>query len=383
MEDNFIKPKDSIKLDKNAYLQWTFENTFNLTVDEILIYVNSMATSGSETIEWELETNAYRAYLEDKKSNVIKLELLEHENFFEFITLKLVMDPSRVDSFFNSSEKWESQIHMTVKFKSDENLKQSRIIEWIPNAKKSEPKELSFIDKLLCKKPSDGRIFIEKGRNTYVIGNKEPQERKRKCPLFRFIIAIDETAEFSKGSKGSIQPKLREAVNKLIKKLVTRKEAYSIGLVVVRFGGIMHEESRKTGNEGPFHKQVHGDKSIYEFAPFPDAKLSDEMFEEYVKSVAPKRKPSEEILLPPLPPPSDQPQETTSFLNDSDVENFNQNVFVEKEEETDNEEKTEVQLDFMQARRFIHHLLHFVFNFKFSQDWCTERIDFFVSTYNV
>ena len=361
VEEKFIKPKDSIKSRNTAYLQWTFENTFNLTVDEISIYVNSMATSGSETIEWELETNAYRGYLEDKKSNVIKLELLENQNFCEFITLKLVMDPTKVDSFFNSSDKWESQIHMTVKFKHDDNLRKARIVEWIPNARppKIEPK-LTFIDKLLC-------------------ALEDRQE-------FRFIIAIDETAELSKGSKGSIQPKLREAVNNLIKKLIVnmKEEAvYLIGLVVVRFGGIMHEESPKTGNEGPFHKQVHGDKSIYEFAPFPDAKLSDEMFEEYVKSVAPKRKPSEEILLPPLPPSSDQPQETTSFLNDSDVENFNQNVFVEKEEEMDNEEKTEVQLDFMQARRFIHHLLDSVFNFDFSLDWCTERIDFFVSTYNV
>ena len=57
-----------------------------------------------------------------------------------------------------------------------------------------------------------------------------------------------------------------------------KNEHNSFGLVVVRFGGTMHTESSTFNtDEGPFKRQKirddthHAGKSIYEFAPFPDA----------------------------------------------------------------------------------------------------------------
>ena len=224
-----------------------------------------MTSADPDFITWRIETNAYHGVLEDKNTNIIKLETPEGENFHEFITLKLEMDPSKVDKVFES-EVVEAQIEMRIKFKPDcENLRAARIVKWLPNTKIVAEKELSCLDR------------IEKS----ILGGK----RGNNFPKFHFIVAIDETAQFSKGPNGSIQPKLRKAVNNLVlnlyKRMKAKNEHNSFGLVVVRFGGTMHTESSTFNtDEGPFKRQKirddtdHAGKSIYEFAPFPDAKVN-------------------------------------------------------------------------------------------------------------
>ena len=357
---DFLRPKSTVKTRKSVFLGWTFENCFNLAIEEIIIYVDSK--TNADSIRWIIETNAYHGELVDKNYNTIKLETPQNENFHEFITLKLEMDPSKVDKFLKSASD-ESQIEMRVKFKSDSN-KAARVVKWLPNVKISTENNKSCFD----------RIF----------------RQKSDClPKFHFIVAIDETAQFSKGPNGSIQHKLRRAVNNLIKKLLkkmTEPELESCGLVVVRFGGTMHEESVDfNDDDGPFRRQIirngpDAGKSIYEFAPFFDAKRSSDYpngnFADYYWRLLqpdPKLTSSSEESL--------KVEEATPFLSVNQNNDQDKNAttetklseIIEDKSTKVTEDEQSYELDFLQARNIIRRLYdHYGY---------PEMIDLFVSIF--
>ena len=274
-----------------ATLAWSFENTFDLAITELVIYVNSMTTVDPGFIQWKIETNSYCAVLEDKNSNVVKLETPEGENFHKFITLKLEIDPTKVDKFFSSSVE-ESQIQMKIKFKPEcENLQSIKMIKWSPSLVNES--NLSCVEK------------PQVSRNIFSRLNCSSTDPKLP-PRCRLIIAIDETDGFSTGPNGSIQPKLRQAVNNLVENLWTKfhdKIFDQFGLVVVRFGGkngTPFSSEKLKGDEGPFRNQkidptygkgslaYRDGTSIYEFAPFPDAKSTEFMFKKYLEMKIPE-----------------------------------------------------------------------------------------------
>ena len=349
-------PVGDTKEKKSAFLAWTFENYFNLAIDEVFVYVNSMTTADPDSIHWTIETNAYHGVLEDKKYNTIKLETPEGQNFHQFITLKLIMDPRKVDKFFECpGQKGESQLKMSVKFKPDcKNLEAARIVKWLPNTKISIENELSCLDRILKKKSED-------------------------LPKFHFIIAIDETAKFCKGPNGSIQPKLRKAVNKLIQKLVKKlddHEVQSFGLVIVRFGGVLDRQFIFPKHKfnfpptGPFRWQTSEDgKTVYEFAPFPDAKRSpDNNFGNYVNSLL---HPDPKVSTP-SPKKSSNDEEATPFLSADEKSGKIGKTNNQKPEE-DGENKELYTLDYLQAKYIIQQVLDLNGN--------PDMIDFFVSVF--
>ena len=378
-----LHPRKETKSKKLAFLGWTFENQFNLAIDEVVIYVNSMTTADPDSIHWTIETNAYHGVLKDKNYNTIKLETPEGESFHEFITLKLVMDPRKVEEFFGCYEV-ESQIEMRIKFKSDcKNLEAARTVKWLPNAKIRTEDELSCLDKIFKRKPDV-------------------------LPKFHFIVAIDETAQFCKGPNGSIQPKLRKAVNKLIQKLVKKldnHELQSFGLVIVRFGGILEEQdtfdTQRTFDrfEGPFRRQKiqqlgrgirlgipFGEKeTVYEFAPFPDAKRGpDNNFEDYVNSLlhsdpkvltpkSPTKSFNAEQAIPLLPTDekSREVVETKKAINmpDKVIEDTGN----KQGPQEDVENKESYTLDFLHAKYIIQEVQHFNGNL--------DVLDLFVSIF--
>ena len=325
-----------------------------------------MTTADPDSIHWTIETNAYYGVLEDKSCNTIKLETPKGENFHEFITLKLVMDSRKVDKFFECHSK-ESPIEMKIKFKEDcKNLRASRIVKWLPNAKISTEDELSCLGRILKKKSQD-------------------------LPKFHFIVAIDETAQFCKGRNGSIQPKLRKAVNNLIQKLVEKldtNELQSFGLIIVRFGGMLETEDtldgigtidfrQFDGYEGPFRMRTipirvgtaQVKKTVYEFAPFSDAKRSPTgNFEDYANSlIYPDPK-----LLTPSPKKSFNAEEDTPFLPSDEKSGENvetKNISNTLEEDVENKES--YTLDFLQAKYIIQQVL--------DSNGTPDMIDFFVS----
>ena len=319
----YFGSKSTSKTNGPAFLGWKFENCYDLAIDEINLKVDSNSSADPKFIKWTIETNAYHGVLEDKKNNIIKLEAPENdsffeklitkvisseksENFHEFIALKLEIDPCQVENI-------QPQIEIEINFKPDcENLEAVKKMKWLPgrviDAKTSTENERSCLDRIFKKKSKD-------------------------LPKFHFIIAIDETAQFSKGQNGSIQPKLRAAVNDLIKQLlknVNKRELQSFGLVVVRFGGSnaqIDDPNRSfEENAGPFRTQYdHQGKSVYEFAPFPDAKVSIENFENYTKSLFRSR-----VLIR-----SPQKSSKTAFSSDKKIAARYNNVRVSEQQTQD------------------------------------------------
>lgn len=363
-------PVGDTKEKKSAFLAWTFENYFNLAIDEVVVYVNSMTTAEPDSIHWTIETNAYHGVLQDKNYNTIKLETPEGENFHEFITVKFEMDPSKVDNFFECRNGLgESQIEIKIKFKPDcKNLEAARIVKWLPNAKISTEDELSCLGRILKKKSED-------------------------LPKFHFIIAIDETAQFCKSPNGSIQPKLRKAVNNLIQKLVKKLDKHqleSFGLVVVRFGGSLEDRhtykySSFNGHEGPFRRQTipareqltwtssyesaEAGKTVYEFAPFPDAKRSpNNNFGDYVNTLL---HPDPKVSTP-SPKKSIKVEEATPFL--SSDEKLGETIETENVLQ-DVENKESYTLDFLQAQNIIQQVL--------DSGGLPDMIDLFVSVFRL
>ena len=197
------------------------------------------------------------------------------------------MNPRRIEKFFVTTE-YAPQIRMKLKFntKSDsyEIIRAVRRIKWSPTLKEKVPVQQKPSDYLGMMKLKVQEAY-KKLKRSYTESHEPPP-----CCL---IIAIDETKMFSQSHNGSIQPKLRRAVNDLILKLlnrlkrvgspeITKEMPYrdDVGIVVVRFGGTEYEYKPESNtdevNLGPFGKQMVGqfDKkgtSIYEFAPVSHA----------------------------------------------------------------------------------------------------------------
>ena len=362
VESGDFKPQDWIKTKKSTFIGWTFVNCFNLAIDEIVLYVNSKASPDPKFIKWTVETNAYYGVLKDNEYDIIKLQTSDDENFHEFITLKLEIDPSKVNAL-------EPQILIKIKFKPDcKNLRATKKVEWLPetntNVKMGIRNDLSYLDRIF-KKQSDV------------------------LPKFHFIVAIDETAQFSQGPSGSIQSKLREAVNKLIKQLLRKMKKHeleSFGLVVVRFGGsnIAYEKLDMLPSEaGPFGTQNdHEGKSVYEFAPFPDAKRVSYPTDNFVDYTDRMLRRGDPTALTPKPQESFKPGDTTPLLSGSDVDK--KTVEIARTEEStnassettkDTSQKQESVLDFLQARNIIHRL--------YDQNNYPDMLDLFVSLFYI
>ena len=300
----YSRPTDASQVKEHESISWRFINAYDLPITEVFIYVNSMAeydvSSGDQNenppdLEWKLQTNSYECALKDKQSNVVKLQSSKEENFHNEIVLKLEMNPKKIQKFFVTTES-APQIRMKLKFDTkSENLKAVRRVKWSPNLKIQAPEE---------EKPTDlfGKI---KSKIEGAYSNlKSSFTHKTQEPSCCLIIAIDETKMFSQSGNGSIQPKLRRAVNDLVLKLLNRikkvrhhdeneqrdwpDQPYrdDVGIVVVRFGGTDYEynydpENFNEDNMGPFRKQkvLKFEKkgtSIYEFVPKPNAKFTDE-----------------------------------------------------------------------------------------------------------
>ena len=302
MVQHYCAPTKTATLKKHVTLSWRFENFYNLPITDVSIYVNSMANYDHDALRWKLQSNTYECVLNDKQNNVVKLPIVDRENLHEEIILKLEMNPKKIKKFFITTES-APQVRMKLKFDTRADvLREYRAkgVKWTPKLigrKRPDQKPTDFLGRA----KSQVEAAVSKVKSNFTQTLESPP-----CCL---IIAIDETKMFSQSGKGSIQPKLRRAVNDLVinllkrlkyrnsdeemdnteeteKEFKTPRYREDVGIVVVRFGGTDYEYKPDSDfsdvHAGPFKKQKIGQfakcgTSIYEFVPKSNAEIKEHL----------------------------------------------------------------------------------------------------------